>query len=375
MRLRNRNPPAQCAAASLQSRTTTDGLCREGPSLPQNATVRRRTASAPAKLASVNDSLAASVLSGDRKALAQAITLVESRRAQDEAAAGSLLAELLPHSGNAVRIGITGAPGVGKSTLIDALGMLLCERGHKVAVLAVDPSSSVTGGSILGDKTRMAQLTRHGNAFVRPSPGGETLGGVAARTREAMVCCEAAGFDVVLVETIGTGQSETAVATMVDLFLLLLSPAAGDELQGIKRGVMELADVILVHKADGDLAAAANRAAQQCVAALRVLHSGEADATPVCVGSSTTGVGLEDLWRTIEGRLAAMRNDGRLQARRASQASQWLDAALHDSLRSEFERSPAVQQELARMRNEVAAGRALPHAAARALLALYRAGR
>ncbi len=323
-------------------------------------------------MTAVNDSLAASVRSGDRKALAQAITLVESRRAQDEAPAGALLAELLPHSGNAVRIGITGAPGVGKSTLIDALGTLLCERGHKVAVLAVDPSSSVTGGSILGDKTRMTQLSRHGNAFVRPSPGGDTLGGVAARTREAMVCCEAAGFDVVLVETIGTGQSETAVATMVDLFLLLLSPAAGDELQGIKRGVMELADVILVHKADGDLAAAANRAAQQCVAALRVLHSGEAEATPVCVGSSTTGTGLEALWRTIEARLAAMRSDGRLQSKRSAQARTWLDAALQDALRAEFERSPAAQRELARMRDEVAAGRVLPHAAARSLLATYR---
>ena len=323
-------------------------------------------------MTAVNDSLAASVRSGDRKALAQAITLVESRRAQDEAPAGALLAELLPHSGNAVRIGITGAPGVGKSTLIDALGTLLCERGHKVAVLAVDPSSSVTGGSILGDKTRMTQLSRHGNAFVRPSPGGDTLGGVAARTREAMVCCEAAGFDVVLVETIGTGQSETAVATMVDLFLLLLSPAAGDELQGIKRGVMELADLILVHKADGDLAPAANRAAQQCVAALRVLHSGDAEIPAVLVGSSMTGLGIGELWAAIESRAKTMQQDGRLQRKRAAQARAWLDAAVQEALVHDFERHPAVQAELARLRDEVGNGQALPHAAARRLLALWR---
>ena len=338
----------------------------------QNDTTRRREVAARAKLTPVSDSLATSVLAGDRKALAQAITLVESRRSQDQTVAAALLQRLLPHTGNAIRVGVTGAPGVGKSTLIDALGCLLCDRGRKVAVLAVDPSSSVSGGSILGDKTRMSELSRREGAFVRPSPGGETLGGVAARTREAMVCCEAAGYDVVLVETIGTGQSETAVATMVDLFLLLLSPAAGDELQGIKRGVMELADLILVHKADGDLAPAANRAAQQCHAALRVLHSGEAETPAVLVGSSTTGAGLADLWSAIESRVAEMRRNGRLQQKRALQARAWLDATVQDELRHDFEHHPAVQAELTRLRDAVASGSSLPHAAAQRLLAIWR---
>jgi LAO/AO transport system kinase len=338
----------------------------------QNATARRRDIAARANVSSVNDSLATSVIADDRKALAQAITLVESRREQDQEAASALLQRLLPHAGKAIRVGVTGAPGVGKSTLIDALGCLLCDRGMKVAVLAVDPSSSVSGGSILGDKTRMSELARRERAFVRPSPGGDTLGGVAARTREAMVCCEAAGFDVVLVETIGTGQSETAVATMVDLFLLLLSPAAGDELQGIKRGVMELADLVLVHKADGDLAPAANRAAQQCLAALRVLHSGDAEIPAVLVGSSTTGLGIGELWAAIESRAKTMQQDGSLQRKRAAQARAWLDAAVHEALVHYFERHPAVQAELARLRDEVGNGRALPHAAARRLLALWR---
>ena len=234
---------------------------------------------------------------GDRQALARAITLVESRREADRSQAEALLREVLPHTGKALRLGLTGAPGVGKSSLIEALGTRLCNRGHRVAVLAVDPSSAVTGGSILGDKTRMHELARQPHAFIRPSPGGDTLGGVAAHTREALLLCEAAGFDVVLVETIGTGQSETAVAGMVDFFLLMLSPAAGDELQGIKRGVMELCDGILVHKADGDLAAAADRAAQQVLLALRVLRAGEADKPTVLVGSSLTGKGIDEIGR------------------------------------------------------------------------------
>ena len=316
--------------------------------------------------------LATAVLSGDRSALAQAITLIESVRDQDQAAAEALLHALLPHTGNALRVGITGAPGVGKSTLIETLGHTLCERGHKVAVLAVDPSSRVTGGSILGDKTRMAQLSRHANAFIRPSPGGDTLGGVAAKTREAMLCCEAAGFDVVLVETIGTGQSETAVAFMVDVFLLLLSPAAGDELQGIKRGVMELASVILVHKADADLAAAADRAAQQCMQALRVLHSGDGDPAPVLVGSSITGRGLVELWQAIEALAATMRRDGSLLHKRAQQATEWLDRTVQQSRLAAFLHDAGVQRALPHVRAEVAAGNLLPGAAARRLLALYR---
>lgn len=316
--------------------------------------------------------LAQKILTGDRSALAQAITLVESAREQDHAAAEALLHALLPHTGNALRLGITGAPGVGKSTLIEALGTRLCDRGHKVAVLAVDPSSQATGGSILGDKTRMANLSRHERAFVRPQPGGDTLGGVAKKTREAMLCCEAAGFDVVMVETIGTGQSETQVETMVDFFLLLLSPAAGDELQGIKRGVMELADGILVHKADADLAAAANRAAQQCSLALRVLHSGDGELPPVLTGSSVTGHGLEELWTAIETHVARRRADGRLSHERGEQARAWMNSAVHEALQESFARHPLVQRELPRLSAEVAAARMLPHAAAKQLLLLYR---
>ncbi len=314
------------------------------------------------------DNLAGAVISGDRSALARAITLVESQRPADRAAAEALLAELLPHSGSATRIGITGAPGVGKSTLIERLGTMLCEAGRKVAVLAVDPSSTVTGGSILGDKTRMDGLSRDPRAFIRPTPGGGTLGGVASRTQEAMLACEAAGYDVVLVETIGTGQSEVAVHGMVDFFLVLLSPAAGDELQGIKRGVMELADGVLIHKADGDLLAAANRTAQQCMLAMRVLHSGEQEPPPVVVGSSETGDGIEELWRATEARLDAGRQRGDVKARRRRQAVAWLDRTVRDALLDEFLDAPDVAAALERARERVAAGEVVPTSAARDLL-------
>src|SRR6478672_11136472 len=216
--------------------------------------------------------LAQQVVDGDRRALARAITLVESTRADHRAEAEALLAEVLPHVGNSVRVGISGAPGAGKSTFIEALGGYLVEQAHRVAVLAVDPSSTRSGGSILGDKTRMEQLTRSPLAFVRPSPTGGTLGGVARRTREALLLCEAAGFDVVLVETVGVGQSEVAVAGMVDCFMLLIAPAAGDELQGIKRGIMELADLVVVNKADGDLAAIAGITAADYANALHLVR-------------------------------------------------------------------------------------------------------
>lgn len=314
-------------------------------------------------------SLAAAIANGDRAALARGITLVESRRDGDVAAGEALLQELLPRTGAALRVGITGAPGVGKSTLIEALGMRLCAAGHRVAVLAVDPSSAVTGGSILGDKTRMSELSRHGNAFIRPSPGGETLGGVAARTREAMLLCEAAGHDVVLVETIGTGQSEVAVHGMVDFFLLMLSPAAGDELQGIKRGVMELADGVLVHKADGDLAAAADRTAQQCLLAMRVLHGGEPEPPTVRIGSSVTGRGLDELWAEIERTLAARKASGAFAARRAEQAETWLDTAVREAVLSRVLGDPSIAAALADARQKVARGELLASAAARQILA------
>ena len=314
--------------------------------------------------------LAEQIRSGDRAALARGITRIESRRAADVPAAEELLQALLPHAGSSSRLGITGAPGVGKSTLIEALGLRLCGTGRRVAVLAVDPSSAVTGGSILGDKTRMTELSRHPAAFIRPTPGGDTLGGVAARTREAIVLCEAAGFDTVLVETIGTGQSEVAVHGMVDFFLVMLSPAAGDELQGIKRGVMELADGILVHKADGDLAAAADRAAQQCLLAMRVLHPGDAEPPPVVVGSSLTGRGLDDLWQTIEQRLADARTNGRFEARRARQAGDWLEQTVRERLLADFLGDPTIAAAMAAAKTAVTAGTQLPSAAARALLAM-----
>jgi LAO/AO transport system kinase len=314
--------------------------------------------------------LAAAIRNGDRAALARGITLVESRRDDDAASAEALLQELLPHTGGAVRVGITGAPGVGKSTLIEALGVRLCGAGHRVAVLAVDPSSSRTGGSILGDKTRMTELSRQPLAFIRPSPGGEVLGGVAARTREAMLLCEAAGFGVVLVETIGTGQSEVAAHGMVDFYLLLLSPAAGDELQGIKRGVMELADGVLVHKADGELLPAAERAAQQCRLAVQLLR-GE-PAPPVILGSSVTGHGLDQVWQLIVRHIAQARADGTFRQRRERQAGEWLEALLRERLLAEFLGDPAIARALPQARAEVERGATLPAAAVRSLLALRR---
>lgn len=319
-----------------------------------------------------NGNLAAAIVGGDRNALARAITLVESKRADDAKNADELLQKLLPDTGKSRRVGITGAPGVGKSTLIEAIGMTLCEAGHKVAVLAVDPSSTVTGGSILGDKTRMTELSRHENAFIRPTPGGEALGGIAFRTREAMLLCEAAGFDTVFVETIGTGQSETAVHGMVDFFLLMLSPAAGDELQGIKRGVMELASGILVHKADGDLAAAADRAAQQCMLAMRVLHAGEAKPPPVMVASSTTGKGLVDAWNAIDLLLTADEQSGALAARRIEQAGTWLESAVREHLLDAFLGDKKVAQAMAEARERVSRGQALPSTEARRLAAMRR---
>ncbi|MEY4675020.1 MAG: G-protein chaperone required for conversion of methylmalonyl-CoA to succinyl-CoA [Planctomycetota bacterium] len=308
------------------------------------------------------------VLAGDRRALARAITLVESRLEADQQAAEELLAALLPHSGKALRIGITGAPGVGKSTFIETLGTRLCDRGHKVAVLAVDPSSAVSGGSILGDKTRMAELGRHPNAYIRPTPGGDVLGGVAAHTREAMLVCEAAGFDTVLVETIGTGQSETAVAAMVDVFLLLLSPAAGDELQGIKRGVMELADAIVVHKADGDLLPAAERAKQQCLVAVHILRGG--DVPPVVLASSQTGSGVDEAWQAVLARVESSRQSGRFGARRAEQSEHWLHTALQEALLRRFEAVPQVQAALPGLVGRVRDGSLVPAAAVRQLLRL-----
>src|ERR1700722_19089958 len=244
--------------------------------------------------------LAAALRGGDRRALARAITLVESTREDHRAQAEELLARVLPASGNSVRLGISGAPGVGKSTFIEAFGLTVTAAGHRVAVLAVDPSSKRGGGSILGDKTRMAELARCDDAFIRPSPAGKTLGGVARRTREAILVAEAASFDVIIVETVGVGQSETAVADMVDLFVLLLAPGGGDDLQGIKKGIMELADLVIVTKADGDLARAADRAASDYFAALHLMRPKYPGVAPQVMNvSSLEKIGISDVWNDL----------------------------------------------------------------------------
>jgi LAO/AO transport system kinase len=318
----------------------------------------------------MTDALAEGVGKGDRRSLARAITLAESTRADDRKRAEALIETLLPLTGRAARIGISGTPGVGKSTFIEAFGGFLTARGHKVAVLAVDPSSRRSGGSILGDKTRMETLARDRHAFIRPSPAGGTLGGVARRTREAMLLCEAAGFDVVLVETVGVGQSETAVADLVDLFLLLLGPAGGDDLQGIKRGIMELADLIVVNKADGDLKPAAARAAAEVKSALHLLRPKWPQwQPPVLLASATEKTGIDAIWSAIE-RFRAALGDA-LDAHRVEQARAWLWREVGDSLIDALRADPAVQRDLATVESAVAEGRLSPGAGARRLIAAF----
>jgi LAO/AO transport system kinase len=316
--------------------------------------------------------LAEKVRAGDRRALARAITLIESTRPEHAGEAEALLEALLAHSGNSVRIGISGVPGVGKSTFIERFGLHLVEAGHKVAVLAVDPSSKVSGGSILGDKTRMEELSRHPLAFIRPSPAGGTLGGVARRTREALLTCEAAGFDVVIVETVGVGQSETAVAEMVDIFLLLLQPGGGDELQGIKKGIVELADAVIVNKADGDLKPAADRAVAEYYAALGLLRAAHPDwRPPVLKCSALLGEGIDAVWETVQEHREIMEASGARAAKRAAQAGAWMWAEISDGLLRRFKAHPEVARELQSLEREVRSGRSTPTAAARRLVGLF----
>jgi LAO/AO transport system kinase len=313
------------------------------------------------------------VRAGDRRAIAKTITLLESRRADHAELGQRVLEELVPHTGGAVRLGVTGTPGVGKSSFIEALGLDLIERGHRIAVLAVDPSSPRSGGSILGDKTRMERLAQLPAAFIRPSPSGGSLGGVAHRTRETLLVCEAAGFDVVIVETVGVGQSEAAVASMVDFFAVLLQPGAGDELQGMKKGVLELADALVVNKADGELQAAARRARVEYQHALDLLRPASPHwRPPVLLASARSGDGIGEFWDVVLAHQAALGASGELEARRRGQARAWLWSLVDDGLRRAFRAHPAVARAIPILESEVESRKATPAAAARALLETFR---
>lgn len=311
------------------------------------------------------DSLVSGVRAGERAALARAITLVESKRPDHQRAAHELVQHLLPHTGAARRVGITGAPGVGKSTTIDALGSHLTGLGHKVAVLAVDPSSARTGGSILADKTRMARLATDPRAYVRPSPSAGTLGGVAARTRETMLLCEAAGYDVILVETVGTGQSETAVADMTDFFLALMLPGGGDELQGLKKGLVELADMIAINKADGDNVARAQLTAAEYGAALHLLTPRVAEwQPPVVTYSALTGIGIASLWDHVLDHHRRLSASGAFAARRREQQVKWMWSLVEDRLRARLATDPKLRNRVPELERAVAEGALSPALAA-----------
>jgi LAO/AO transport system kinase len=317
-----------------------------------------------------------------RRAMAKAITLLESTRADHRAGADELLTAMLPHTGQSFRLGISGVPGVGKSTFIEALGLYLIQQGHRVAVLAVDPSSSVSGGSILGDKTRMEHLSVHPDAYIRPSPSSGTLGGVAEKTRESMLVCEAAGYDVVIVETVGVGQSETAVANMTDMFCLLQLPNAGDDLQAIKKGVMELADLVVINKSDIDLNAA-TRAEAQITSALRLLgmhgnpdnmHHNETQWHPKVVKiSALLGQGVDAFWTAVSEFKGLQVNNGRFGLRRQQQALAWMWERIDAGLKQTFRAQPRVQALLPDLSQQVGAGQLAASTAARQLLSAYQA--
>ena len=319
--------------------------------------------------------LATRILAGERRALARAITLVESGRDDHRAQSVELLERLAGSGRQALRIGLSGTPGVGKSTFIESFGMMLTQQGLKVAVLAVDPSSARSGGSILGDKTRMERLSRAPNAFIRPSPSQSALGGVARRTRDAVSLCEAAGFDVILIETVGVGQSETMVADMTDLFILLLAPAGGDELQGVKRGIMEMADIILVNKADGDLKSAATRTCADYAGALRLLRKRAQDPEgfpKAMTVSAMEEAGLETAWGEMQALAAWRRENGHFDGRRADQARHWFEEEVRLALLARLERDPEVKAQMGALGQQVAAGGASVSGAVSQMLAQLR---
>jgi len=317
--------------------------------------------------------IAAGVKKGQLRALAKAITLIESRNLDHSLAATTLLDDLLPASGGSIRVGISGVPGAGKSTFIEALGLYLTGQGHKVAVLTVDPSSQLSGGSILGDKTRMEELSRDPRAFIRPSPSGDTLGGVARKTRETMLVCEAAGYDVVIVETVGVGQSEITVASMVDFFLLLQLPGAGDELQGLKKGVMEIADAIVINKAEGDNRVRAELARQQYRNALHLLKPKSANwQVPVLLCSALRREGVVEVWQTILDCRRAWESSGELSRKRQLQATDWMWTLLLNDLKALFLRDPQVEPLIGPIQDAVARGLTTPSAASRRLLEVFK---
>jgi LAO/AO transport system kinase len=316
--------------------------------------------------------LADAVRSGDRRSLAQAITLIESTRSEDRDAAIQLLELLTPHAGQSIRIGISGVPGVGKSTFIENFGNHVIDQGHQIAVLAVDPSSAISGGSILGDKTRMETLSKHIKAYIRPSPAGRTLGGVTRHTRETICVVEAAGFDVVLVETVGVGQSEIAVAAMTDIFMLMLLPGGGDELQGIKRGIIELADLVVVNKADGDLAAAAGRSAADYRSALSFLHPRHLDwEVPVETCSALENKGLDKIWQIVERYRKTMSMNGEFEKSRAAQAKAWLWSETAETLLDTLKESPIVHEQITELEEAVTTGKTSPWVAAHRLVKTF----
>jgi LAO/AO transport system kinase len=309
------------------------------------------------------------IRNGERRAIAKAITLLESTRADKLEQGQALLEDLLPHTGNSLRIGITGVPGVGKSTFIEAFGMHLIAQGHKVAVLAVDPSSPVTGGSILGDKTRMNELSNHAQAFVRPSPSSGMLGGVARKTRETMLLCEAAGYDVIFVETVGVGQSETLVASMVDLFMVLMLPNAGDELQGIKKGILEIADLIVVNKADGDQIPLANAAQREYRNALKLLKPTRTSwRARVQQCSALRQSGIAELWETMQEFRTQLKDSGEWDSQRRKQSVQWMWTLIDEELRQRFRQHPSIREQIPQIEREVQVGHLLPTRSARRLL-------
>lgn len=318
------------------------------------------------------DDYVAGILAGDRATLARAITLIESNSRLHEVQAQEVLQRILRHTGKARRIGITGVPGVGKSTFIETFGCFLVEKGHKLGVLTIDPTSARSGGSILGDKTRMERLSRESNAFIRPSPAGDSLGGVARRTRETILLCEAAGFDIILVETIGVGQSEIALRSMVDFFLLLLLPGAGDELQGIKKGIIEMADMLLINKADGDNRPRAELARVEQDAALHYLQPATPEwKTEVGLCSGLTGEGIPQLWERIQKFYRELEPKGVIGCRRQQQSLDWLSDLIYEGLRRQFYRDPAVKERLPAVQGALARGEITAVRAAEELLALY----